>query len=117
MRARPGIRRCSKSNCSDRAIATLSYNYGDQIATLVPLAQFQEPHTYDLCLEHSQRLTVPRGWQVITEALNEVPVHHDADFTAIADAVRDVVVDDSDRSATREPSGQELRRRGHLRAL
>lgn len=117
MRARPGIRRCSKSNCGDRAIATLSYNYGDQVATLVPLAQYQEPHTYDLCLDHSQRLTVPRGWKVITEALSEVPSNQDADFSAIADAVRDVVSDNPDQSVTQEPSGQELRRRGHLRAL
>lgn len=117
MRARPGIRRCSKSNCSDRAIATLSYNYGDQVATLVPLAQFQEPHTYDLCLEHSQRLTVPRGWQVITEALREAPSNNDADFTAIADAVRDVGSDELVENPNHEPNGQELRRRGHLRAL
>lgn len=117
MRARPGIRRCSKSNCGERAIATLSYNYGEQLATLVPLSQFQEPHRYDLCLEHSQRLTVPRGWKVITEALSEVPSNQDADFTAIADAVRDVVSDEIDPSVTHEPSGQELRRRGHLRAL
>jgi hypothetical protein len=117
MRARPGIRRCSKSNCSERAIATLSYNYGEQVATLVPLAQFQEPHTYDLCIEHSQRLTVPRGWQVITQALSEVPSNSDTDFTAIANAVRDVVSDDLEENPTREPNGQELRRRGHLRAL
>lgn len=24
-----------------------------------------EPHSYDLCAEHAESLTVPRGWQVV----------------------------------------------------
>lgn len=114
---RPGIRRCSKSNCSERAVATLAYNYADQVASLSPLRQFQEPHTYDLCQEHSERLTVPRGWSVVTEALSEVPEHGEADFSAIADAVREVIAEESDEQVASTPAGQELRRRGHLRAL
>ena len=117
MSARPGIRRCSKSNCSERAVATLSYNYGEQIASLTSLRQFQEPHTYDLCLEHSQRLTVPRGWQVSTEALGESPEYAEEDFSAIAEAVRDVVADQGEQNEVSTPAAQELRRRGHLRAL
>lgn len=32
---------------------------------LGPLARSSEPHTYDLCAEHSAGLTVPRGWTAI----------------------------------------------------
>lgn len=117
MRSRPGIRRCTKSGCSLPAVATLSYNYAEQIATLAHLNQYPEPHTYDLCLRHSERLTVPRGWQVIAEQLHDLPTYSDEDFTAIADAVRDVASADLIAGQEVEPSQTELRRRGHLRAL
>lgn len=32
---------------------------------LGPLARASEPHTYDLCREHSESMTAPRGWRVI----------------------------------------------------
>lgn len=117
MMSRPGIRRCSKSNCSSKAVATLSYNYGEQIATLSHLQQYPEPHTYDLCQEHSERLTIPRGWSVVTDELEAEPSFHEADFSAIADAVRDVVVTENREPQIPESSQPELRRRGHLRAL
>ncbi len=117
MRSRPGIRRCSKSNCSERAVATLSYNYADQIAALLPLQQYLEPHTYDLCRGHSERLTVPRGWQIVTESLSGEPEYGEEDFSAIADAVRDVATEVSSEDAPTTATSQELRRRGHLRAL
>lgn len=111
------MRRCSKSGCSSKAVATLSYNYGDQIATLSHLQQYPEPHTYDLCKEHSERLTVPRGWTVITTELEREPNFQEEDFSAIADAVREVVVSEVPEPESRESSQPELRRRGHLRAL
>lgn len=117
MAQRSGIRRCSKSGCTERAVATLSYNYGEQVATLAPLHQYQEPHTYDLCLVHSERLTVPRGWSVVTEELDREPTIHDEDFSAIAAAIRDVAVSEEKQSEASEASQPELRRRGHLRAL
>jgi hypothetical protein len=117
MAHRSGIRRCSKSGCTERAVATLSYNYGEQVATLVPLQQYQEPHNYDLCLAHSERLTVPRGWSVITAELGREPSSQDEDFSAIADAIRDVAVTEEKQSDGDDSSQPELRRRGHLRAL
>ena len=47
--------------CASAAVATLTYVYSDQTAVLGPLATYAEPHTYDLCAEHAERLTAPRG--------------------------------------------------------
>lgn len=58
-------RLCSKVACREPAVATLTYVYADSMAVLGPLSARQEPHTYDLCLEHSERLSAPRGWQVL----------------------------------------------------
>ena len=30
-----------------------------------PLSATKEPHTYDLCQAHSERLTAPVGWSVV----------------------------------------------------
>ncbi len=117
MRTRPGFRRCSKSNCVERAVATLSYNYAEQLATLTPLRKFQEPHTYDLCQEHSEGLTIPRGWQVNIETRSDQLEDVEEDFTAIADAVRDVLSEVVEEKVEPTSTQAELRRRGHLRAL
>lgn len=59
------IRPCSKVACTEEAIATLTYVYADSMAVLGPLSLVAEPHSYDLCVKHSNRLSVPQGWQVI----------------------------------------------------
>jgi hypothetical protein len=68
----------------------LTYVYADQTAVLGPLATYAEPHTYDLCAEHSQRLSAPRGWNVLRLAPDPATVEpsHD-DLLALADAVRE----------------------------
>ena len=43
------------------AVATLTYVYADSTAVVGPLATHAEPHCYDLCEEHANRLTAPRG--------------------------------------------------------
>src|SRR4051794_16884271 len=55
------VRRCSRTACGRPAVATLTYVYADSTAVLGPLATYAEPHCYDLCSEHSERLTAPRG--------------------------------------------------------
>lgn len=57
---------------------------------LGPLATAAEPHTYDLCAPHSQRLSAPRGWSVLRLAPDPSTVQpsHD-DLLALADAVRE----------------------------
>ena len=59
------VRRCSKPAWTRPAISTLTYVYSDSTAVLGPLATYAEPHCYDLCQVHSERMTVPRGWEVV----------------------------------------------------
>ena len=59
------VRQCSRTACPHAAVATLTYVYADSTAVLGPLAQLAEPHSYDLCVEHADRLTAPRGWEVV----------------------------------------------------
>ncbi len=97
-------------------MATLTYVYADQTAVLGPLATQAEPHAYDLCAFHAQRLSAPRGWEVIRLARDhEDPGPSQDDLLALADAVRE-----AGRPRTHpERVGQavEVGRRGHLRVL
>lgn len=67
VRGRP----CSKVACGDDAVATLTYDYADAMAVLGPLSYRPEPHSYDLCARHSERLSVPLGWQVVRHLVIE----------------------------------------------
>lgn len=58
-------RPCSRVACPDEAVATLTYVYADSLAVLGPLSLRHEPHSYDLCVRHSERLKAPQGWQVM----------------------------------------------------
>ena len=107
-------RTCSRASCTNAAIKTLTYVYSDSTAVLGPLATYAEPHNYDLCASHSERLTVPVGWIVIKqEPTIEQSGPSDDDLMAIANAVREVANSDLNRKAM----PPELGRRGHLRAL
>lgn len=114
------LRRCSKPGCHGTAVATLTYVYADSTAVLGPLALQAEPHTYDLCAEHSERLTAPIGWEVIRLAPDEEPAgpSHD-DLLALADAVREAGRPTPARTAqpADEAGTVELGRRGHLRMI
>lgn len=101
-------------------MCTLTYVYADQTAVLGPLATYAEPHAYDLCEEHSDRLSAPRGWEVVRLAREPVdPQPKGDDLLALADAVREAAkpapvqrggppIDPVPRGGTR---------RGHLRVL
>ena len=119
-------RRCSRTACPKGAVATLTYVYSDQTAVVGPLATFAEPHTYDLCADHAERLTPPRGWEIVRlpgEYVEPEPSHDD--LLALANAVREAgkprLGDPVRQSVTRpgdEPaSAVETARRGHLRVL
>jgi hypothetical protein len=101
-------------------VATLTYVYSDSTAVLGPLATFAEPHCYDLCAEHAERLTAPRGWEVVrlSPELDPPGPTHD-DLLALADAVREAARPrpDDEGAAARESSTVEIGRRGHLRVL
>jgi len=59
------VRLCSKVACGAEAVATLTYDYADAMAVLGPLSYRPEPHSYDLCPRHAERLSAPQGWQVV----------------------------------------------------
>ncbi len=113
------VRRCSRTACRQPAVFTLTYVYADSTAVLGPLAAYVEPHCYDLCAVHADRLTAPRGWEVV-----RLPVETSGggpgsdDLEALADAVREA----ARPPARKDPSdqvgeGTETLRRGHLRVV
>jgi len=99
---------------------TLTYIYAESTAVLGPLATFSEPHSYDLCVAHGQRLTVPQGWNVIRQELSQdLSGPTDDDLMVIADAVREAAsTNASDEiEATNSNTQSNIGRRGHLRAV
>jgi hypothetical protein len=115
------VRRCSRTACGRAAVATLTYVYSDQTAVLGPLAIFAEPHAYDLCEEHSGRLSAPRGWEVLRLAPDPDSLAPSSDdLLALADAVREAArpLPPIPALAPADESGsREVGRRGHLRVL
>ncbi|WP_229051682.1 DUF3499 domain-containing protein [Aeromicrobium sp. Leaf350] len=84
------VRRCTRAGCPSAAVATLTYVYADQTAVIGPLATAAEPHTYDLCVDHAARLSVPQGWNVIRLAIDAGASEPSRDdLLALADAVRE----------------------------
>ncbi|HET9946397.1 MAG TPA: DUF3499 domain-containing protein [Actinomycetes bacterium] len=117
-------RRCSRTACGRPAVNTLTYVYADQTAVLGPLATYAEPHAYDLCDAHSERLSAPRGWEVMRLAPDPSTLEPSSDdLLALADAVREAARPEP----ARQPLGiagvqpgdgvREGTRRGHLRVL
>ena len=110
-------------------MATLTYVYQDSTAVLGPLSVAAEPHSYDLCAPHAERLTAPRGWEVVrlaTEFIEAGPSSDD--LLALADAVREAGRGRSGTGTAPRPrhlagpeaeqaDQTEVARRGHLRIL
>lgn len=105
-------------------MATLTYVYADSTAVLGPLATYAEPHCYDLCAEHSERLTAPRGWEVVRLTDGSAPARPSGDdLEALANAVREAARPAQGRAVAEGQGGRraadpmEVARRGHLRVL
>jgi hypothetical protein len=120
------LRRCSKPECQRPADATLTYVYADSTAVLGPLATYAEPHCYDLCSLHGDRMTAPRGWEIVRLEPDPDALRPSSDdLEALANLVREV-----GRSPEPTATGSvdlttgagsnsmiETGRRGHLRVL
>ena len=120
------LRRCSRTACGRSAATTLTYVYADQTAVLGPLATYAEPHAYDLCELHSERLSAPRGWEVVRLAHDDPQGPSVDDLLALADAVREAgaprLLDPAGAAGDPRPGSvpegmREVGRRGHLRVL
>nr|WP_328842040.1 DUF3499 domain-containing protein [Nakamurella leprariae] len=125
------LRRCSRTGCTNAAVATLTYAYADSTAVVGPLATAVEPHSYDLCATHAQHLTVPKGWEVVRPDGDLGPVGPRVDdLEALADAVREAgrqAAQDDDPLAPTGPGAANAAtgggaaaadaRRAHLRVL
>jgi hypothetical protein len=113
-------------------VATLTYVYSDQTAVLGPLATYAEPHAYDLCEAHSERLSAPRGWEIMRLAPDPDALGPSSDdLLALADAVREAARPPAPQTQAytttlsgaapagtpTQESGREVGRRGHLRVL
>ena len=114
------VRRCSRTACGRPAVNTLTYVYADQTAVLGPLATYAEPHAYDLCDAHSERLSAPRGWEVLRLAPDPAAQGPSSDdLLALADTVREAArpAPAPARPTPADETGREVGRRGHLRML
>lgn len=107
------VRRCSRTGCTNPAVATLTYAYADSTAVVGPLATAAEPHSYDLCSEHALGLTAPKGWEVVRPDADLMDIGPGVDdLEALADAVREA------GRGERAPEPPIVTgRRGHLRVL
>ena len=113
-------RGCSRVGCRSNATMTLTYIYSESMAVVGPLATFSEPHAYDLCVMHGERLKVPHGWSVIKQEPSDTELGpSDDDLMAIADAVREVALTEKleDVSNLNDSPQSQIGRRGHLRAV
>ncbi len=113
-------RGCSRVGCRSIATMTLTYIYAESAAVVGPLATFSEPHAYDLCVMHGDRLRVPHGWSVIKQEISgDAHGPSEDDLMAIADAVREVALATPDTQEIVKSDGAQARigRRGHLRAV
>lgn len=96
-------------------MSTLTYVYADSTAVLGPLATYAEPHCYDLCQVHAERMTVPRGWEVVRLEPDPDALRPSSDdLEALADAVREAA---RPRHEGAPSAMVEVGRRGHLRVL
>lgn len=55
-------RHCSRTGCAESASTTLAFEYGSSTVWLGDLTRDRDPHCYDLCEHHANRLKVPHGW-------------------------------------------------------
>jgi Protein of unknown function (DUF3499) len=100
-------------------VTTLTYVYADQTAVVGPLATYAEPHAYDLCDKHAERLSAPRGWEVMRLVSDLSPRGpSDDDLLALANAVREAARPAPAAAPPAAEAGmRETSRRGHLRVL
>jgi hypothetical protein len=56
------MRGCAKTGCEQPASASVGLRYADRVVVVADLAARFDPGLLELCGDHADRLTVPRGW-------------------------------------------------------
>jgi hypothetical protein len=69
-------RLCARTACPAPATASLSFEYAARHVWLDDLEEVRDPHAYDLCSDHANRLVVPRGWDCDDRRSEEQPLFH-----------------------------------------
>lgn len=82
-----------------------------------PLATYAEPHAYDLCDQHSERLSAPRGWEVLRLVNDDRQGPTSDDLEALADAVREAAQPRAVEVPLASVANSVGTRRRHLRSL
>lgn len=65
------MRTCAKIRCSAEAVATIGLSYEQRTVVVGALVADPNPNLLDLCSEHVNHLTPPRGWHVRDERIVE----------------------------------------------
>lgn len=77
------LRTCGRTGCRWPAAASLSFRYATGQVWLLDLTPEPDPALYDLCPDHADSLTVPRGWERVdqrtTRAVIAEPAGRDLD--------------------------------------
>lgn len=96
------IRQCSRPGCGKPAVATLEFNYAEQLAIVGPLSVSGNPHRWDLCENHARRTTVPQGWRL---EFVDAPAEEadEDDLMALAEAVQQAAEHDVEEAPQPAP--------------
>ena len=93
----------------------MTYVHADATVVVGPLAMRAEPGALDLCRHHADRMTAPRGWELLRlDPGDEQPERSRDDLLAIADAVREAARPKPAHAAAQAPLSPG---RGHLRIV
>ena len=79
---------CCRPGCDERAIVHLSYFYDQLRVEVCSLAGVADPGFYVLCRTHLDRLKLPKGWTLITQALSSPAATEPDELLALAAQIR-----------------------------
>lgn len=116
---------CSRPGCHQRAIAQVIYAYRDLNVEVGPLGDDPPAGSYQLCPAHLERLSVPKGWQLIRRGKPKAGKLTDQEIEALAQEIRRVggllgtveEVEATEHSLSRRTNLVTLTSRAHLRVV
>ena len=116
---------CSRPGCAHRAVALVTYAYRDFHVEVGPITENPPQGSYQLCLTHLDRLSVPKGWQLVRHPSPQVGTLTNADIEALAEQIRrvggllgtDEEVEATEHSLSKRTNLVTLTSRAHLRVV